>query len=163
MGNLRQKVHQRLHEHGTSCKCIRCREAGLNNKRDFSELKLEKIEYNVEGKEVFLSFNDEDDLTYGFLRLRKPSINAHREEITEKTSIVRELHVFGKAIKMGEKEEFSIQHQGIGKKLMSKAEEMASTELSSDKLCVISAVGTREYYGKLGYKINGPYMAKDLR
>ena len=164
MGNLRQKVHQRLHEHGTSCKCIRCREAGLNNKRDFSELKLEEIEYNAsEGKEVFLSFNDEDDLTYGFLRLRKPSINAHREEITEKTSIVRELHVFGKAIKMGEKEEFSFQHQGIGKKLMSKAEEIASTELSSDKLCVISAVGTREYYGKLGYKINGPYMAKDLR
>ena len=64
---------------------------------------------------------------------------------------------------MGRKEEFSFQHQGIGKKLMNKAEEIASTELSSDKLCVISAVGTREYYSKLGYKINGPYMAKDLR
>jgi len=164
MGNLRQKVHQELHKQGMSCRCIRCREAGLNNKRDFSELKLEKIEYDAcEGKEIFLSFNDDDDLTYGFLRLRKPSIKAHREEITEKTSIVRELHVFGKAIKMGKKEEFSFQHQGIGKKLMNKAEEIAETELSSNKLCVISAVGTREYYGKLGYKINGPYMAKDLR
>ena len=96
------------------------------------------------------------------MRLRKPSINAHREEINDKTSIVRELHVFGKAIKMGEKEEFSFQHQGIGKKLMNEAEDIAGSELSSDKLCVISAVGTREYYGKLGYKINGPYMAKDL-
>ena len=46
---------------------------------------------------------------------------------------------------------------------MMKAEEIAATELSSNKLCVISAVGTREYYSKLGYKINGPYMAKDLR
>ena len=133
------------------------------SKKEFSELKLERIDYDAcGGKEVFLSFNDENDLTYGFLRLRKPSQNAHRQEITDKTSIVRELHVFGKAIGIGEQEEISIQHQGIGKKLMMKAEEIATTDLSSNKLCVISAVGTREYYRKLGYKINGPYMAKEL-
>ena len=96
------------------------------------------------------------------MRLRKPSEKAHRDEISDKTSIVRELHVFGKAISIGEQEEFSFQHQGIGKKLMMKAEEIASTDLSSNKLCVISAVGTREYYKKLNYKINGPYMAKEL-
>ncbi len=163
MGNLRQKVHQELEKQGTSCKCIRCREAGLNNKKEFSELKLERIDYDAGGgKEVFLSFNDENDLTYGFLRLRKPSQNAHRHEITDETSIVRELHVFGKAIGIGEQEEISIQHQGIGKKLMMKAEEIAATDLSSNKLCVISAVGTREYYRKLNYKNNGPYMAKEL-
>ena len=163
MGNLRQKVHEELAKHGTSCKCIRCREAGLNNKKEFSELKLERIDYDAcGGKEIFLSFNDEDDLTYGFLRLRKPSEKAHREEITDKTSIVRELHVFGKAISIGEQEEFSFQHQGIGKKLMMEAEKIAATDLSSNKLCVISAVGTREYYKKLNYRINGPYMAKEL-
>ena len=163
MGNLRQKVHQELEKQGTSCKCIRCREAGLNNKKEVSELKLERIDYDAcGGKEVFLSFNDENDLTYGFLRLRKPSQNAHRHEITDKTSIVIELHVFGKAIGIGEQEEISIQHQGIGKKLMMKAEEIAATDLSSNKLCVISAVGTREYYRKLNYKNNGPYMAKEL-
>ena len=163
MGNLRQKVHEQLRKQGTSCKCIRCREAGLNNKKEFSQLKLERIDYDAcGGKEVFLSFNDNDDLTYGFLRLRKPSELAHREEITEKTSIVRELHVFGKAIKMGEQGEFSFQHQGIGRRLMDEAEKIASTDLSSNKLCVISAIGTREYYRKLGYKINGPYMAKEL-
>ena len=163
MGNLRQKVHQELERQGASCKCIRCREAGLNNKKEFSELKLERIDYDAGGgKEVFLSFNDENDLTYGFLRLRKPSQNAHRHEITDETSIVRELHVLGKAIGIGEQEEISIQHQGIGKKLMMKAEEIAATDLSSNKLCVISAVGTREYYRKLNYKNNGPYMAKEL-
>ena len=163
MGNLRQKVHQELEKQGTSCKCIRCREAGLNNKKEFSELKLERINYNASGgKEVFLSFNDENDLTYGFLRLRKPSQNVHRQEITDKTSIVRELHVFGKAIGIGEQEEISIQHQGIGKKLMMEAEKIAATDLSSNKLCVISAIGTREYYRKLNYKNNGPYMAKEL-
>ena len=46
--------------------------------------------------------------------------------------------------------------------LMMEAEKIAATELTSNKLCVISAVGTREYYRKLGYKINGPYMAKEL-
>ena len=45
---------------------------------------------------------------------------------------------------------------------MNEAEKIATTELSSKKLCVISAIGTREYYRKLGYKINGPYMAKEL-
>ena len=136
----------------------------MNNKEEFPELKLERIDYNAcGGKEVFLSFNDEDDLIYGFLRLRKPSIKAHRQEINEKTSIVRELHVLGKAISIGEQEEDSFQHQGIGKKLMMEAEKIAATELTSNKLCVISAVGTREYYRKLGYRINGPYMAKELR
>ena len=45
---------------------------------------------------------------------------------------------------------------------MNEAEKIAATDLSSNKLCVISAVGTREYYKKIGYKINGPYMAKEL-
>ena len=57
---------------------------------------LERINYDAsEGSEVFLSYNDSDDLTYGFLRLRKPSQKAHRKEITHDTAIVRELHVFG--------------------------------------------------------------------
>ena len=163
-GNLRQTVHKRLEEQGFSCKCIRCREAGLTRKNRTQELlRLTKEEYDSSGgREVFISFEDNDETIYGFLRLRKPSELTHRNEITSNSCIVRELHVFGKAISIGEQEEFSFQHQGIGKKLMMKAEEIASTELSSNKLCVISAVGTREYYKKLNYKINGPYMAKEL-
>ena len=164
MGNLRQIVHKNLEKQGFSCKCIRCREAGLAKKKNLNdELVLERINYDAsEGSEVFLSYNDSEDLTYGFLRLRKPSQNAHRKEITHDTAIVRELHVFGKAIEIGSHETDSFQHLGLGKKLMKIAEEIAKDEFAAKKLLVISAVGTREYYQKLGYKIYGPYMAKEL-
>jgi elongator complex protein 3 len=44
---------------------------------------------------------------------------------------------------------------------MEKAEEKAR-ELGKDKVTVISAVGTREYYRKLGYELDGPYMSKEI-
>jgi len=99
---------------------------------------------------------------YGFLRLRQPSTKAHREEVSNQTSIVRELHVYGKSLKIGERNKDDIQHSGLGKSLMSNAEKIAKEEFDSKKLLVISAVGTREYYQKLGYSLDGPYMAKQL-
>ncbi len=164
-GNLRQIVHKRLKDQGFSCKCIRCREAGLSRKNTPLELlKLNKEEYNSSnGKEIFISFDDSDETIYGFLRLRKPSELAHRNEIRENSCIVRELHVFGKSIKIGERDEAGIQHSGLGKKLMNEAEKISKEEFDARKLLVISAVGTREYYKKLGYSLDGPYMSKQLR
>ena len=127
-------------------------------------LKLNKEEYNSSnGKEIFISFDDKDETIYGFLRLRKPSELAHRDEITPNSCIVRELHVFGKSIKIGEHEENSIQHSGLGRKLMDEAEKISKESFDAKKLLVISAVGTREYYKKLGYSLDGPYMSKQLR
>ena len=119
---------------------------------------MERINYeSSNGDEVFLSYNDHKDLTYGFLRLRKPSEKTHRKEISSDVAIVRELHVFGKAIEIGSHEKDSFQHLGLGKKLMKNAEEIARNEFGVKRLLVISAIGTREYYQKLGYKIYGPY------
>jgi len=164
-GNLRQIVHKRLKDEGFSCKCIRCREAGLSRKNTPSELlKLGKEEYDSSnGRETFISFDDEDETIYGFLRLRKPSELAHRDEITPNSCIVRELHVFGKSIKIGEHEENSIQHSGLGRKLMDEAEKISKESFDAKKLLVISAVGTHEYYKKLGYSLDGPYVSKQLR
>ena len=164
IGNLRQLVHQNLKKQGYSCKCIRCREAGLAQKKNIDlDIELERINYDSsDGKEVFLSYKDTNDFIYGFLRLRHPSKNSHRTEINKDVSIVRELHVFGKSLKIGNQGKDSFQHVGLGKKLMAEAERIAKDEFSSKKLLVISAVGTREYYQKLGYKIYGPYVSKEL-
>ncbi|TAK20969.1 MAG: tRNA uridine(34) 5-carboxymethylaminomethyl modification radical SAM/GNAT enzyme Elp3, partial [Nitrosarchaeum sp.] len=163
-GNLRQMVHQNLSKQGISCKCIRCREAGLSNKKtDDQNLKLNRIDYESSGgNEVFLSYEDTNDSIYGFLRLRKPSILAHRKEVGNDSCIVRELHVYGKSLKLGEKGENQIQHSGLGKNLMKEAEKISKEEFGAKKLLVISAVGTREYYQKLGYSLYGPYMTKPL-
>ncbi|KAF6244698.1 tRNA uridine(34) 5-carboxymethylaminomethyl modification radical SAM/GNAT enzyme Elp3 [Nitrosopumilus sp. b2] len=162
-GNLRQIVHQNLAKQGTKCKCIRCREAGLSKKSEPKDIKLNRINYDSSGgKEVFLSYEDNNESIYGFLRLRKPSNDAHRDEVGTNSCIVRELHVYGKSVKIGQKEESEIQHSGLGKNLMKEAERISKEELDAKKLLVISAVGTREYYQKLGYSLYGPYMSKIL-
>ncbi len=52
--------------------------------------------------------------------------------------------------------------QGYGSLLMAEAERIALTEHRSSKIAVISGVGTRHYYRKLGYELEGPYMVKQL-
>lgn len=46
--------------------------------------------------------------------------------------------------------------------LMEEAERIAMEEHGSYKLSVISGVGTRNYYAKLGYHLEGTYMVKLL-
>lgn len=164
LGNLRQIVQQRLREEGSSCKCIRCREAGLSEETaDVGDIRMNRESYESSGgQEVFLSYDDSKDRIFGFLRLRKPSGNAHRREVTEKTCIVRELHVYGKSLKLGRRDSESMQHLGLGKGLMREAERISREEFDASRLLVISAVGTREYYKKLGYAQDGPYMSKEL-
>lgn len=162
-GNLRQIVHQNLSKEGISCKCIRCREVKLSDKMVEDQLEVKRINYDSSGgKEVFLSYEDKNESIYGFLRLRKPSMNAHRDEIDSDSCIIRELHVYGKSLKLGQKEEKAIQHLGLGKNLMKQAEKISREEFNAKKILVISAVGTREYYQKLGYSLYGPYMYKKL-
>lgn len=160
-GNLRQIVHDNLKKQNFACKCIRCREIGLTEPQ--KEVTLHRMNYTSSGgDEVFLSYDDSDDRIYGFLRMRRPSKAAHRKEVIDNSCIVRELHVYGRSLRIGERETGQIQHSGLGKNLMSEAEKIAKEEFDAKKLLVISAVGTRQYYRKLGYSLDGPYMAKLL-
>lgn len=45
---------------------------------------------------------------------------------------------------------------------MEEAERIAREEHGSLKMAVISGVGTRDYYRKMGYELDGPYMSKKL-
>ena len=116
------------------------------------------------GLEYFISFEDvKKDILIGYIRLRKPSEYAHRKEISKTpTGIVRELHVYGGLIPIGDKKESGWQHQGYGKKLLLEAEKVAREELDLKKMVIISGIGAREYYRKFKYKKEGPYMSKIL-
>jgi Histone acetyltransferase len=95
--------------------------------------------------------------------MRIPSEKAHRWEVDSKTAIIRELHVYGPETPVGEKG-YWWQHVGWGRRLMSEAERIASEEYGVRKVLVISGVGAREYYRKLGYfrPPSSPYMWKIL-
>ena len=124
------------------------------------DIELVERDYEAsEGHEYFLSFEDtEEDILMGFTRLRTTK-ESFRDEIDEDTLLVRQLKVLGSAADIGD--EGDVQHQGYGTRLMERAEEKAR-ELGKEKVTVISAVGTREYYRKMGYELDGPYMSKKL-
>ncbi len=158
--NLRQYIHEK---YKPKCECIRCREP-MGKAIDFAEAKINVMKYEASnGTEFFISIDDtKNDIILGFCRLRFPS-GQFREEITKDSAIIRELHVYGTATALGEEgtKETTAQHRGLGKQLMEKAEQIA-IENGKKKMVVISGVGAREYYYKLGYKREGPYVTKML-
>lgn len=158
--NLRQLVEEQMNKKKIKSKEIRSREIGLSKqKTDISEFKIKKLEYNAsKGKELFLSFED-NTLLAGFIRLRIPE-KSHRKEITEKTAMIRELHVYGSEVRIEHKGE--VQHKGVGRALLQEAEKIAKERFDKKRMVIISGVGVREYYRKKGYKLLGPYMAKSL-
>jgi elongator complex protein 3 len=163
-GNFRQIVLKKLRQQGYKCRCIRCRETGLQRRYPSEkEIVFRRTDYTASGgREVFLSYESKGgDTILGFLRLRKVA-EPHRDEL-DGSSVVRELHIYGQVINVGRYDRGdSYQHRGLGMKLLREAERISKDELGVDKIAVISAVGTREYYKKLGYKQDGPYVSKVL-
>jgi elongator complex protein 3 len=169
--NIRQILQQKLTEQGLQCNCIRCREVGIKKLTNYENIKIsaKRIDYDSSnGKEIFLSLeDDENNILFGFLRLRKLA-KPHRTELREKngnpSAIVRELHVFGQLVDIGSNNDFLIssQHKGYGSKLLEIAENIVKNEFGLNTISIISAIGTRQYYKKFGYLLNGPYVSKEL-
>lgn len=169
--NLRQIVLRDIRSLGLRCRCIRCRESGhavlKGVYHSLGELEIVLSQYYAnEGMEFFIAVEDIDhDIIFGFIRVRKPSNKVWRSELSsEETCLVRELHVYGQSLPIGEKKPYkwgSWQHIGLGSVLLKTAENLTSS-LGGDKLAIISGVGVREYYYKHGYKIDGPYVSKRL-
>ena len=168
--NLRQLVQQKLASEGERCRCIRCREIGHQTcvgkvKPTMENVKVLSTKYEASnGTEIFVSAEDqENDALVGYLRLRIPSEEAHRTEINSVPSaIVRELHVYGPLVPVGARPGKAWQHKGFGEKLLNEAERIAVAEYDLRKLLVISALGTKRYYMRLGFERDGVYVSKRL-
>jgi elongator complex protein 3 len=152
--DLRKDIEEELRKKNSKIKEIRYREIGfvLRDSRDLNlDLKLKMTRYPAsKGDEYFLEIINKEDILFGLLRLR----------ISENKAIIREIHVYGQALKLGEKGKLG-QHTGLGKWLMNEAEKIVR-ENNIKKLSVISGVGVREYYRKLGYKLENTYMVKNI-
>ncbi len=162
--NLRQYVDQLCKERDIKCRCIRCREVGRAKKVGEASITVEAYDAS-EGREFFISAEDsKNDVIIGFARLRFPS-QSLRKEITRNSALLRELHVYGDTAAVGEQvsggHDSKHQHKGFGTRLVAKAEQIAK-KYGKNKMVVISGIGVREYYKKLGYKREGPYMVKRI-
>lgn len=186
VSNLRQVIENKTH-----CQCIRCREIKgeytLNTK-----IVLDRIDYDASGgKEIFLQYVSPDKKKlFSLLRLRIPSSVCHPKLVSgskniskklksysptalENSAIIRELHTYGKLTNISKEDKNFLpagatalqagpQHIGLGKKLILEAEKIARDEFGLQKIAVISGVGVRNYYRKLGYKLKDTYMVKSI-
>ncbi|TBT99637.1 elongator complex protein 3 [Hamiltosporidium magnivora] len=189
-GNIREMVLARLKDYNMRCRDIRTREVGVkevgiknsrNIKIDFKKPSQQKTHVTLvrrdyvanNGWETFLSYeNMENDSLIGMLRLRKLSTDTFRPEVVGKNikhnflndnaSMIRELHVYGSSIPVSHKDGTKYQHKGYGAKLLLEAERISKEEHLSSKIAIIAGVGTRKYYEKFGYFLEGPYMVKNI-
>ena len=158
---LRASLKQAMKAKGIECHCTRCREYGhrLRDGWSIGKPALHRFDYNAsEGKEIFLSFEDERNTLFGLLRLR---IRSGGRDIYP--AMVREIHVFGSEVPLGKQFEQAAQHRGLGGQLLKAAETIARNEFNCQKIAVISGAGARDYFRtECGYDLEGPYMTKVL-
>jgi elongator complex protein 3 len=145
---------------------IRAREIG-NTKVSLEDVELNILCYKTDVSiEYFLQYvtrarkHLEPNQICAFLRLSIPTTKELLEELA-RSSIIREVHVYGPAVAIGHAGKDKTQHMGLGKKLINTAEKIA-LEHGFSNIAVISAVGTREYYEKLGYCVGSLYQHKTL-
>lgn len=169
--NLRQIIQEQMKSENKICHCVRCREI-KENYDPKEKIFLFREDYNASnGKEIFLSFENKNrNKLYSLLRLRIPNkLNNDAKNnqqwiipVLKNSAIIRELHTYGQMAEIAGKS-LSVQHKGLGKKLVKQAEKIAKNEFQLKKIAVISGIGAREYYRKLNYRLKNEYMIKNLK
>ena len=161
--SLRQDVQDEMKRRGTHCECIRCREV-RGKPVDLALLTLNDLVYPADqAEEHFISYVTPDDKLAGFIRLSLPSKDAPQTQLKdlEGAALIREVHVYGQSLPVGEEKSGAAQHAGLGTNLLHRAEQVAK-EHGFQRMAVISAVGTREYYLERGFERGELYLVKSL-
>ena len=159
--NLRQVAEHVLDDRRVRRREIRSRE--LRGRRVARrELQLRESVYETAvGSEHFLEWVTADDHIAGFLRLSLPTAPVTIEEISG-SAMIREVHVYGQAVDLGGDADGKAQHRGLGTALIERAVSIAAEAGYSD-LAVISSIGTRNYYRKLGFNDGELYQHLSIR
>jgi elongator complex protein 3 len=161
--SLRQDVQAALKRRGDRCQCVRCREV-RGRGVELETLQLQDLVYQAGFvQEHFLSYVTPQDRLAGFARLSLPGEGAPPTGLTDlqEAAILREVHIYGQSLPVGDEEKGAAQHIGLGTSLIERAEELAR-QAGFRRLAVISAVGTRRYYERLGFERGELYQFKPL-
>jgi len=161
--SLRQDVQNEMKKRGTRCQCIRCREV-KGKTVELSSLVLNDLVYQAgKAEEHFISFITMDDGLAGFIRLSLPSNDSPETGMADLngSALIREVHVYGQSLGVGVEKTGAAQHVGLGTRLLEEAERVAK-EKGFEKLAVIAAVGTRQYYLDRGFERGDLYLVKKI-
>jgi elongator complex protein 3 len=149
VNGLRGTVEAELVKRGYRSRDVRARE--IRRRRvDPGALRLEALSYETDvADETFLQFVTGDEILVGFLRLSLPRQASYIAELAG-SALIREVHVYGSAVPIGTRDARRSQHSGLGRRLVERARVLAA-QAGFQKLAVIAAVGTRDYYRALGF------------
>lgn len=160
IANLREVAETRLRESGRSARDIRAREI-RGQTLPAADAVLRESAYDAAGgTEVFIEADTDADQLLGFARLWLPGAPAWLEELRD-AALLRELHVYGALAPMHARDPRHAQHRGLGQRLLERAADRAR-DAGFRQLAVISAVGTRAYYERLGFRRTALYQVLDL-
>jgi len=159
--NLRQIAQRIMADRGLRCRCIRCREI-RRQEFDTGDLVLRRLDYDTDATtEIFLSYETDKhiaallrlSLPLAKIKLPIPELRGH--------ALIREIHVYGPAVPIGESSLGDAQHQGLGSGLLAEAMNIAK-DAGFGRIAVISAIGTQEYYARHGFKSDRLYQTRSL-
>ena len=112
------------------------------------------------GEERFLELATPGDRIAAFARVALPAGRAVDPELAG-AALLREVHVYGSSLRLGERSGAAAQHAGLGRALV-EAAAGAARSAGFRSLAVISAVGTRPYYRRLGFADGDLYQHRAL-
>ncbi len=167
--SLRDIVKEKMKRDAIECHCIRCREYGHRSRAGvvIGKPHITRLDYEAaEGREIFLSFEDDNETLFGLLRLRIQSkpVPALGQGCNGNTALVRELHIFGPEVPISGQASGAAQHKGLGKALLREAERIARDEFQAERMIILSGTGAKEYYRiEFDCASEGDYMVKTLR
>ena len=168
--NFREVAERELERQGLASRDIRAREI-RGRQVAAADLHLDRLDYETSvGREVFLQMITPDRRIAGFCRLSLPSAEVPIGEIAA-SAMIREVHVYGAVVGLEDERRRRAdgqpsgagrsQHLGLGTRLIDEAAEIAANA-GFRGLAVISSVGTREYYRRLGFADGELYQHRDL-
>jgi elongator complex protein 3 len=156
--DMRHDIEKNIDRKKSKIQEIRFREIGFvirDSRKLDTKIKIKTTKYKASGgTEYFIEAINKDNILFGLLRLRLDK---------NSPAMVRELHIYGPTLKLQQKAKTEWQHKGLGKQLMQEAEKIAKKK-NFKTIRVISGIGVREYYKKLGYELDKEniYMEKQL-
>ncbi len=158
--NFRQIAEEELSRQGERSRDIRAREIRQRELRA-EELRLDEQRYHTScSEEIFLQYITMQRDIAAFLRLSLPTDAPLTDELRD-AAMVREVHVYGQSLRLGETAVGSAQHLGLGTRLLERAAALAR-QAGYARLAVISATGTRAYYRRRGFVDDELYQLRDL-
>jgi elongator complex protein 3 len=158
--NFRAVAEKEMKERGIAVQDIRAREI-RGGRVASDELDLHVLRYRTSvGEEAFFQLLTGDGRLAAFLRLSLPETEPFLDELRS-SAVIREVHVYGSALGIGEREPGRAQHRGLGRMLLDEAAAEARRH-RFENLAVISSVGTREYYRRQGFNDGTLYQHRAL-